>query len=401
MERVALVLALVLVAGVAVACGDAGEGAGGNDSSVIDTSLGGAVALPDGESIYRPPVEDREGPAGGLLWYEESPSIGDARAWRTLGRSTGEDGEATWVTARVFRPVGSAPEGGFPIVVWAHGTAGLADECAPSRLGASVPAVSDLLEAGFVVVAPDGAGLGTPGPAAYLVGASEGRAVLDAAHMAAQVPGADAGDDVALWGYSSGGQAVLFAAELAEDYRPELTILGTAAVAPVSDVARFAGVAANFPLLFGYAFMTFGAWHEVYGADLSTIFAAGALEQFPLLRQTCSNDVAVHFALTPIEELRVADPTITEPWAGLMARNEAGRAATSGPVLLVQGTDDPIIDPASTDELMQRYCSQGGQVELRVIAGARHEVVLPTAPDVIGWLADRSNGVPPSSTCTP
>ena len=359
------------------------------------------VALPAGENLYQPPEALGDGPAGSLVWYDESPSIGEARAWRTLARSSDGEGEPTWLTVRVFRPVGPAPEGGFPVVVWAHGTAGLADQCAPSRSAALVPGISNLLVAGFVVVAPDGAGLGTPGPTAYLVGADEGHAVLDAARAATQVPGADAGSEVGLWGFSSGGQGALFAAHQAAAYAPELTILGTAAVAPVSDVARFAGVAANFPLTFGYAFMTFGAWSDVYGVDLTTIFAPGAMAELPLLEQACAQEIAPHFALTPIDQLSVADPTVTVPWVDLLAQNSVSASATSGPVLLIQGTDDPIIDPASTDALAEQLCGAGVDVELRSVPGARHEVVFPTALDVVAWFADRSDGVPATTTCAP
>lgn len=410
--RGAAVLLVVVFASVAAAaCGRDGDGEtdghGGGTSAGDPTSDTRAVgpdppvALPAGEDLYQPPDSLGDGPAGSLVWYDESPSIGEARAWRTLARSSDGEGRTTWVTARVFRPVGPAPEGGFPVAVWAHGTAGLADQCAPSRSGALVPGITNLLLAGFVVVAPDGAGLGTPGSAAYLVGVSEGRAVLDSARMATQVPGADAGDDVALWGYSSGGQAVLFAAQQAAAYAPDLTILGTAAVAPVSDMARFAGVAAAFPFTFGYAFMTFGAWSDVYDVDLTTIFAPGAMSELPLLGEACAQEIAPHFALTPIEQLRVTDATVTAPWVDLMAQNSVGASAASGPVLLIQGTDDPIIDPASTDALAQRLCGVGVDVELRSVPGARHEVVFPTAPDVVAWFADRSAGVSAVSTCSP
>lgn len=405
--KVAAVLVAVVLACAAVAsCGGGpddrpGEAEASGAAPDVAPAADPAVTLPAGENLYRPPEDRRAGPAGSLVWYDESPPIGEARAWRTLSRSSDGDGEATWLTARVFRPVGPAPDGGFPVVVWAHGTAGLADRCAPSRTAGDIPGITNLLVEGFVVVAPDGAGLGTPGPSAYLVGADEGRAVLDAARSATQVPGADAGTKVAIWGFSSGGQAALFAAQEAATYAPELTIVGTAAVAPVSDVARFAGVAANFPVTFGYAFMTFGAWREIYGADLSTIFAPGALAQLPLLRQACANEVAVHFALTPLEQLRVADPTVTDPWVDLLARNEVTAAPTSGPVLLIQGTEDPIIDPESTDALAQRLCGVGVDVELRSVPGGRHEVIFPTAPDVVAWFTDRSAGAPPASTCSP
>ena len=398
-KAVALASAVAVVVGLAACGGDGGSEDGDGRVAEDRSASSPPVALPEGEQLYEPPGGLREGPVGSLVWYEERPSVGEARAWRILARSSNGEGERTWATARVFRPVGPAPEGGFPVVVWVHGTAGLADRCAPSRSAGSVPGIGNLLAAGFVVVAPDGAGLGTPGPTAYLVGVDEGHAVLDAVRSATQVPGADAGTEVGIWGFSSGGQGALFAAQLAEEYAPELTILGTAAVAPVSDIARFAGVAANFPVTFGYAFMTFGAWREIYQADLSTIFAPDALAELPLLRQACADEISVHFALTPIDQIRAADPTVTDPWVDLLARNEVGAEATSGAVLLVQGTDDPIIDPASTDALAQRLCGGGVDVELRSVPGARHEVVFPTAPDVVAWFTDRFAGVPATSTC--
>ena len=85
-------------------------------------------------------------------------------------------------------------------MTWAHGTAGMADLCAPSKQtdiasGGRVhvgpcrvwrvdPDVQTFLDAGYVVAATDYEGLGTPGLHPFLVGESEGRGVLDAARAA-------------------------------------------------------------------------------------------------------------------------------------------------------------------------------------------------------------------------
>ena len=91
-------------------------------------------------------------------------------------------------------------------------------------------------KAGYVVAATDYEGLGTPGVHPYLVGESEGRGVLDAARAAKALAATDAGDQVLVFGHSQGGQAALFAGELAASYAPELTVLGVAAAAPAADV---------------------------------------------------------------------------------------------------------------------------------------------------------------------
>ena len=82
-------------------------------------------------------------------------------------------------------PEGEPPSGGWPVITYAHGTTGVADKCAPSRLGAKSPVIADLdyvdpeleqwLELGYAVLRTDYQGLGTPGPHPYLVGKSEGR----------------------------------------------------------------------------------------------------------------------------------------------------------------------------------------------------------------------------------
>lgn len=43
------------------------------------------------------------------------------------------------VSGAVFLPAGTPPQGGWPIVAWAHGTMGMADVCAPSWYGSLLP----------------------------------------------------------------------------------------------------------------------------------------------------------------------------------------------------------------------------------------------------------------------
>src|SRR5205807_415717 len=79
------------------------------------------------------------------------------------------------------------PKGANKIVAWAHGTAGIADKCAPSIFSNLYPdpaynnyadTVASYLTQGWTVTATDYPGLGTPGPHPYLIGDSEGRAVI-------------------------------------------------------------------------------------------------------------------------------------------------------------------------------------------------------------------------------
>src|SRR3546814_2887094 len=61
--------------------------------------------------------------------------------------------------------------------------------------------------------------------------------LLDAVRAARAIPGAAAGSSFAVWGESQGGHAALWTAIAARSYAPELTLVGTAAAAPPTDLA--------------------------------------------------------------------------------------------------------------------------------------------------------------------
>lgn len=158
----------------------------------------------------------------------------------------GVDGEEVNATTLVFTPKVTAPAGGFPIVVWAHGTTGVADQCAPSAqgLGNNELLIAGLVQAGYVVVAPDYEGLGTfDGPAddhhhPFLNLKSAAFSITDAVVAARKFLIEDEGLSVSnKWvtiGHSQGGHAALGAAQYAE--RAQLDYKGTVAIAPASNL---------------------------------------------------------------------------------------------------------------------------------------------------------------------
>ena len=95
-----------------------------------------------------------------------------------------------------------------------------------------MPEYDELIAGGAVVAFTDYPGLGTPGPHPYLVGESEGRAVLDSIRAARALLGDRASATAAIYGHSQGGHAAVWADQLAGSYAPELDIAGVAAMAP-------------------------------------------------------------------------------------------------------------------------------------------------------------------------
>src|SRR5512139_879182 len=160
-----------------------------------------------------------EGPGSIIrVWPLEGggPSGAGGTAFRILYRSTGLSGEPIEVSGAIFIPPG--PGGGRNIIAWAHPTSGVVEACAPSLmpdLAGTIWGLSEILARGYVVVATDYPGLGTPGIHPYLIGESEGRAVLDSVRAARDLPDAGASNRFAVWGHSQGGHASLYTGELA------------------------------------------------------------------------------------------------------------------------------------------------------------------------------------------
>src|SRR6202008_2870433 len=138
----------------------------------------------------------------------------------------------------IIIPRGTEPFGGRSIIAWAHPTSGIVPRCAPSLarvLFRSIQGLPEMLARGYIVTATDYPGLGTAGPHPYLVGISEGRAVLDSVRAARSIGGTSTLSTFSVWGHSQGGQAALFTGILAESYAPELHLVGVAAAAPATD----------------------------------------------------------------------------------------------------------------------------------------------------------------------
>ncbi len=152
-------------------------------------------------------------------------------------RSTGVRGSRVETTGIVIVPSGPAPAGGRDVVAWEHGTSGIADACAPTVnewLFDSIAGLSGILARGYVVVATDYEGLGSPGSHPYLIGTSAARSVVDAVRAARELKAAQTSARYVVWGESQGGHAALWTGQLAGRYAPELQLMGVAAAAPPS-----------------------------------------------------------------------------------------------------------------------------------------------------------------------
>lgn len=201
---------------------------------------GGFLAAPHGPTFYRPPARLLNGKPGSVIWARSTPTPAAVRAAAhttlVLYRSVLPNGKPTAVSGLIFTPRGKAPKNGWRLISWAHGTTGIADQCAPSRDPASnymYPEFNGWLKRGYAIAQTDYQGLGTPGLHLYLIGRAEGASVVDIA-LAARTLDPSIGRKFAIAGHSQGGQAALFAAAEAPADAPGLKFVGVAAFAPAS-----------------------------------------------------------------------------------------------------------------------------------------------------------------------
>ncbi|SEM44952.1 Secretory lipase [Stigmatella aurantiaca] len=207
------------------------------------------LSPPEGTDFYYPPDELLAGAHGEVIWSR--PLSGEAALTAArhnelvLYRSRDVRGNPIGVSGIIALPRKPAPEGGYPVISWAHGTVGSADKCAPSRDTQDSAAhiynkhphelLNHFLEQGWAVVMTDYEGLGTYGPHPYLLGESQARGILDIVRAARQLY-PELSHRFAIVGHSQGGQAALFGAHHAPGWTPELELRGVAALAPASSI---------------------------------------------------------------------------------------------------------------------------------------------------------------------
>ena len=147
-------------------------------------------------------------------------------------------GQTAKATALVMFPKVAPPTDGYRVVVWEHGTVGVGDSCAPSNnmIHPRFKILADsLLAAGYVVVAPDYEGLGTPGIHPYLNLSSAAKSALSAVQAAKDHYGKQLNGAWMSVGQSQGGHASLATAEYANT---DTTYKGAVAGAPASSLGK-------------------------------------------------------------------------------------------------------------------------------------------------------------------
>lgn len=324
---------------------------------------------------------------------------------------------------------------GLPVIGWGHGTSGVLPDCGPSHirnLWYQFAGPYEMAMQGYVVVAPDYAGLGvsTTAPSSsssnttsnddpnrilhpYLSNPSHGLDILHAIR-AARAAFLSLSTKHVVIGHSQGGGAAWSAAvEAARCPRTFPGYLGAVAGSPAPSGANYltllAAATATFSPLAPY--IAAGVHAAYPGVGLDELFTPAGLARFELMREVggCSSVATELFAAAAGDGKKTpwVRPDIAEFWAtrAFAAAADYGGEDVGGvqtPLLVLQGEADPIVVPGQTAESVRRACEANAEssVELVSFENVTHVPVMFAGQRVwLDWVADRFNGVPVEKGC--
>lgn len=321
--------------------------------------------------------------------------------------STGIEGGPTIVTGALLVPRDDPPPGGWPIVAWGAGGAGLSFTSANSRFPslnftgehyANFLAV--LLRAGFAIAATDYEGRAGPGSLRpFQAPYSEGRSMIDFVLAARQAHRRLASAWFAV-GHSGGGHAVLEAAEAAElGYDEDLELHGVVSIESAGDFSWVPDhldrlldwVPDNRPAIGRAIYLGLVAGLKVQFAELSLsdYLGAGAMQRLEIVYQSPDFDeVWKAFADLPASEFGPRSEEAARRLRTMLAAHTVPRRRVGAPVFFPAGESQaaaPMHGP--TEDAARRL---GDSVVTIRYPGVDHREVLGAcAEDVVQWLRER------------
>lgn len=317
------------------------------------------------------------------------------RAWRILYRSTNATGQPVAISGAVVLPRRGTPRA---LVGLAPGTQGMADHCAPSRLlrrGLLYEgvAIAGMLERGWAVAMTDYEGLGTPGVHTYMVGRSAGPAALDVLRAARNLQAAElsAALPTALTGYSQGGNAAAWAAQLQPTYAPDVTLVGVAAGGVPSDLAAVQRQVDGGPYA---AVMVMGGLglETAYGLDIDRFHTPRGSREYWEAARDCLLTSVLKMGFRRTRPLTTSDPLADPLIRARMEENRLGGIAPAAPMLLQHARHDDIIPVPQARAVHEAWCAAGATSTWRTTGLDHIGGFLGTLPRTFDWLRLRIEG---------
>ncbi|OZC67696.1 lipase [Rhodococcus sp. 06-470-2] len=343
-----------------------------------------------------------------LLTVDRRVSAISSIAARVVYTSTsGIDGSTQRVSGTIFAPEGSAPEGGWPIIAYGHGTTGVLNDCGPStdpELLGSSQIVAALVRSGYVVAVSDYQGLGLDGTYhPYLDARTVGNNLIDSVRAARKlVP--DTSTRWASFGGSQGGQAAWAANELARSYGAGLDMVGSVSLVPAADITGLAAAAADGTLtddqkpLLQWVLVGLSQAHpELDLDDYRRGIVAEKWDELSACGGVLAADRTSLAAQIGDDDLRPATPEATAVLEGYLREMSLPKSPAAAPMLVIYGGEDTLISQAWTDTAIGAGCAAGDTIQYVLQPNSGHADIDGAA--AFGWLGDRFAGTEAVNFC--
>jgi hypothetical protein len=372
--------------------------------------------LPSDDPFYQPPLGYQHAEPGTVLRSRdvELAFLGlipqPIKAVQLLYRTMDMNGEPEATATTVIAPADLAPGQACPVLSYQCAIDAMSSRCFPSyALRRRAKALGSLgqfeyllviaaVAEGWAVSVPDHEGLRGLWGAPY----EPGYRVLDGvrAALSSERLGLSPAAPVALWGYSGGGLATAWAAEMCGDYAPELDIVGAVLGSPVGDLGHtFRRLNGSF--LAGLPGMVVAALAHTY-PGLDRVIKEHTNEEGRALLEALEKMTTVEAVVRmagkdmgdyldePLEDI-LSTPEVSDVFDSI----KLGAKVPTPPVLIVQAVHDYLIDVKDIDELADAYSAGGARVTYHRDAFNEHMLLHPlSAPMTLRWLTDRFAGRP-------
>lgn len=370
----------------------------------------------ESDSFYHLPSNASAASPGSLLKLQLSANTSaytlppNTALSRILFQSRTLNGSSVPASAYILWPYSPRVEAdGYAVVGWAHGTSGGFGECAPSHirnLWYQFTTPFTLALQGYVVVAPDYAGLGVDYDldgnrishpyVAHPAHAND----LFYSMQAAQTAFSSLSKRFVLIGHSQGGGAA-WAAARRQAVEPVEGYLGAIAASPVTNVHDL--IEASGDISAGAVGMLLAnALPDIFPSfDASSFLTPAGLARYALLSelQGCNSVVSVSFLEPELFQPAWYDAPFAKLFFNLTTN---GGQPIAGPMLVLHGEGDPEIPLPITSNAVNLTCSAHpeSQIEFLTYPGVGHTPVMyASQPTWLNWIADRFAGKPVSEGC--
>lgn len=381
-----------------------------------DLERGARPVLPSQDPFFAPPAGFEHAEPGTVLRSRdvELGFLGlipqKVKATQLLYRTTDMNGLPQATVTTVLIPAAHRPDHIRPVVSYQCAIDAVSSRCFPSyalrRHAKAVGSLAQLeyllvaaaLAEGWVVSVPDHEGPDGMWGAPY----EPGYCVLDGlrATLSFEQFGLAPDSQVGLWGYSGGGLASAWAAEMHSSYAPEINIVGAVLGSPVGDLGHtFRRL--NGSYLAALPALVVSALAKTY-PDLNRVIEQHATEDgralLQRLEQMTTLEAIIRLFRKDMDDL--VQPPLEEvlqmPEVQYVFENiKLGTAVPTPPVLIVQAVHDSVIDVDDIDDLAHLYSSGGAQVTYHRDMFSEHMLLHPmSAPMTLRWLTDRFAGRP-------